>query len=207
MPPCRRIPDGDRDLDAARQRTRALEEQVTLLRAALHLLRRSRAETNRRAHFDELTGLPNRFLLLDRFRQAVAHARRTHTKLALLSLDLDGFKAINDTLGHATGDALLKGVSGGLLASIRASDTVCRCGGDEFVVLLAEVADDSGAVRAMQKIRLRLAAPFAIGMTSQFMVLPFVEEKAGEIASPVARSDLRLLPALRQGAMQSQREA
>lgn len=153
----------ERDLFAARQRTRVLEEQVSLLRAKLRLLKQSHAETDRRAHFDALTGLPNRFLLLDRFHQAVAHATRMRTKLALLYLDLNGFKAVNDALGHATGDELLMRVAARLLASIRASDTVCRHGGDEFVILLTEVADDAGALRAAEKVRMHLATPYVIG--------------------------------------------
>ena len=151
---------------AARQRARVLERQLALLRAELRLLERSLAETHRRAHFDALTGLPNRFLLLDRFHQAMAHATRMRTKLALLYLDLDGFKAVNDALGHATGDELLKRVSVRLLACIRASDTVCRHGGDEFVILLTEVADDEGALLAAEKIRTHLAMPYVIGTTA-----------------------------------------
>ena len=156
----------ERELSAARQRARALEKQVTLLRAELRLLAQSHAETHRRAHFDALTGLPNRFLLQDRFHQAVAHATRMRTKLALLYLDIDGFKAVNDALGHATGDELLKRVAARLLACVRASDTVCRHGGDEFVMLLTEVTDDDGAFRAAEKLRAYLALPYVIGGTA-----------------------------------------
>jgi diguanylate cyclase (GGDEF)-like protein len=148
---------------AARQRARVLERQMALLKTELRLLRQSLAESHRRAHFDALTGLPNRFLLLDRFHQAMAHATRMRTKLALLFLDLDGFKAVNDVLGHATGDELLKRVSVRLLACIRASDTVCRHGGDEFVILLTEIADDKSALLAAEKIRAQLAMPYVIG--------------------------------------------
>lgn len=134
-----------------------------MLKAELHLLKQSNAETERRANFDALTGLPNRFLLLDRFHQAAARATRMRTKLALLYLDLDGFKAVNDALGHSTGDELLRRVAARLLDSIRASDTACRQGGDEFVILLTEVADDAGACRAAEGIRARLAMPYVIG--------------------------------------------
>ena len=92
--------------------------------------------------------------------------RGCETKLALLYLDLDGFKAVNDALGHTTGDELLKRVSVRLLACIRASDTVCRHGGDEFVILLTEVADDEGALLAAEKIRAHLAMPYVIGATA-----------------------------------------
>jgi diguanylate cyclase (GGDEF)-like protein len=152
----------ERELLAAMRRMRVLEEQLSLLRAELSLLARSDAETHRRAHFDALTGLPNRFLLLDRFHQAVAQATRMRTLLALLYLDLDGFKAVNDALGHATGDELLRRVAARLLSCIRASDTASRQGGDEFVILLTEVADDAGALLAAEKIRAHLALPYVI---------------------------------------------
>jgi diguanylate cyclase (GGDEF)-like protein len=164
--PCRAPSKSESALLAARQRARVLERQLTLLKAELRLLERSHAEAHRRAHFDALTGLPNRFLLLDRFHQALAHATRMQSKLALLYLDLDGFKAVNDVLGHATGDELLKRVSTRLLACIRATDTVCRHGGDEFVILLTEVANHEGAVLAADKIRAQLAMPYVIGATA-----------------------------------------
>ena len=166
MTPCRTLALSESELLAARQRTRVLEKQVSLLRAELRLLARAHAETHRRAHFDALTGLPNRFLLLDRFHQAVAHATRMRTKLALLYLDLDGFKAVNDALGHATGDQLLKRVAARLKACIRACDTASRQGGDEFVILLTEVADGGGALRAAEKLRAHLAMPYVIGGTA-----------------------------------------
>jgi len=147
---------------AARRRARVLERQLALLRTELRLLAQAHAESQRRAHFDALTGLPNRFLLLDRFHQAVAQATRMRTQIALLYLDIDGFKTVNDSLGHATGDELLKRVAARLLACIRASDTASRHGGDEFVVLLTGVADDAGAHLAAEKIRAQLAVPYVI---------------------------------------------
>ena len=88
------------------------------------------------AQHDALTGLPNRMLFNDRLTQALAHARRHRTSLAVLYLDVDRFKHINDTLGHATGDQILQSISRRLVACVRSSDTVSRRGGDEFVVLL-----------------------------------------------------------------------
>jgi diguanylate cyclase (GGDEF)-like protein len=166
MMPCRTLAICERELLTARQRARVLEKQLSLLRAELRLLARSHAETHRRAHFDALTGLPNRFLLLDRFHQAVAQAKRMRTHLALLYLDIDGFKAVNDALGHLTGDELLKRVAARLLDCIRASDTASRQGGDEFVILLTEVGDGGGALRAAEKIRAHLAMPYVIGEAS-----------------------------------------
>jgi diguanylate cyclase (GGDEF)-like protein/PAS domain S-box-containing protein len=97
------------------------------------------------AHYDALTQLPNRVLLSDRLRQAIAQARRNQTKLAVCYLDLDGFKHINDTQGHDAGDAVLKTVAQRMNEVLRASDTAARIGGDEFVVLLSDLdASDTG---------------------------------------------------------------
>lgn len=104
------------------------------------------------AYHDALTGLPNRLLFADRLDQALTQARRTRTPLALMFLDLDHFKAVNDGLGHASGDALLKDVAQRLRACVRSSDTVARIGGDEFTVLLPTVDGVAGAIRVARKI-------------------------------------------------------
>jgi diguanylate cyclase (GGDEF)-like protein len=90
------------------------------------------------AHYDALTQLPNRVLLADRLHQAIAQARRNQTKVAVCYLDLDGFKPINDTLGHAIGDGVLKVIAWRMNEVLRASDTAARIGGDEFIVLLSD---------------------------------------------------------------------
>ena len=114
------------------------------------------------AYHDELTGLPNRALLLDRLSQALVRAKRQQTHLALLLLDLDGFKAINDELGHAAGDALLKRVAERLRACIRGGDTASRYGGDEFVLLLPDVDNEQHALDLARKIHARLARPYRV---------------------------------------------
>jgi len=113
------------------------------------------------ANHDALTALPNRNLLNDRLRQAILAAQRDHHSLALLVLDLDRFKEINDTLGHHYGDLLLKEVGPRLRAALRESDTVARLGGDEFAVLLP-TADQEGAVMTAQKILQALTKPFSL---------------------------------------------
>ena len=114
------------------------------------------------AQHDSLTDLPNRILLNDRLNQALALAQRRQQKLAVLFLDLDRFKHVNDSLGHDTGDRLLKTVAERLLASVRSSDTVSRQGGDEFVILLAEVAHAKSAAVIAEKILVALRAPMLI---------------------------------------------
>jgi diguanylate cyclase (GGDEF)-like protein/PAS domain S-box-containing protein len=114
------------------------------------------------AQHDPLTDLPNRSTLTERLDYSVAMARRHGKQVALLFLDLDNFKRINDSLGHATGDALLQSVAQRLLACIRATDTICRLGGDEFVILLSEIDDDSGAAHCAEKIQAAFTEPHSI---------------------------------------------
>ncbi|HZJ71923.1 MAG TPA: sensor domain-containing diguanylate cyclase, partial [Planctomycetota bacterium] len=104
------------------------------------------------AQSDPLTGLANRLLLDDRLRVAVARLRRSGAQLAVLYIDLDRFKAVNDSLGHAAGDTLLKDVAARLRGGVRASDTVARLGGDEFVVLLEDIKERAHALRVADKI-------------------------------------------------------
>lgn len=104
------------------------------------------------AHHDFLTGLPNRALLAERFQQAIGQAGRHNKQVALLFLDVDFFKKINDSLGHAVGDQVLRAVAGRLVQCVRTTDTVSRQGGDEFVVLLAEISGAGEAARVAQKL-------------------------------------------------------
>ena len=114
------------------------------------------------AHYDSLTGLPNRALLADRLRVAINRAARQAKRLAVLFVDLDRFKAINDSLGHDIGDHLLKTVAERMQASVRSVDTVSRVGGDEFVVLLSEIETAEDAARVAQKIIDGLSQPYQI---------------------------------------------
>jgi diguanylate cyclase (GGDEF)-like protein/PAS domain S-box-containing protein len=118
------------------------------------------AEMSHMAQHDILTNLPNRTLLQDRLSQAIVTANRNDSRIAILFLDLDGFKHINDSLSHAVGDRLLQLVAKRLLAAVRTSDTVCRLGGDEFVILLSEVAHEGDAGVKAGKILSALSAPF-----------------------------------------------
>ncbi len=114
------------------------------------------------AQHDALTGLPNRVLLNDRLAQAIARAKRNEHRAAVLFLDVDRFKQVNDTLGHSVGDQLLKEMAVRLQACVRASDTVCRQGGDEFVILLGEVRDAEAIAHAAQRVLAIAERPYAI---------------------------------------------
>jgi len=149
-------------LRAAQCRIEALETEGLLLKHRVALLQRTAAQARQFACHDELTGLPNRRLLVDRFNQAVALAARRAHRVALLFLDLNGFKKVNDEHGHAAGDSILQQFSQRLRACIRTSDTACRYGGDEFVVLLPELEGRESALAAARKIRVRLAAPYVV---------------------------------------------
>jgi len=121
------------------------------------------AQISQLAYHDALTGLNNRFSLLSQLEQALSMVHREQRALAVIFLDLDRFKTINDTLGHAMGDELLREVAHRLRDSVRDSDIVARLGGDEFVVVLTEVEDATAAARLADKILHTLARPYRIG--------------------------------------------
>ncbi|MDX8123230.1 EAL domain-containing protein [Janthinobacterium sp. GMG2] len=155
--------------------------------------KKSEADIHRLAFYDVLTGLPNRRLLMDRIGHLLAAAPRNHTISALMFIDLDHFKHINDARGHATGDALLRLAGERLAQLMRKADTVARIGGDEFVVLLAHLADDldsaaRAAAQVAEKIRAAIARDFEIGAQSYHCsasigvtLLPKMEQQAHDL--------------------------
>ena len=141
------------------------DKNVTGTVAVLHDLgavRKQTLELSHAAQHDFLTGLPNRSLVNDRITQAISFAERYTKQLAVMFVDLDLFKRINDSLGHAMGDKLLQQVATRIVACVRRSDTVGRNGGDEFVVLLSQVGHEEDAVFIARKILSSLAAPYLI---------------------------------------------
>jgi diguanylate cyclase (GGDEF)-like protein len=141
------------------QRTRELERANIELASSKEQAESVAKRMQFHAHHDSLTGLPNRVLLNDRIKTELAHARREQSILALLFLDLDRFKIINDSLGHATGDQLLRIISRRVKDCVREGDTVARLGGDEFMVLLPRIASASDAGRISNKIIDSLTEP------------------------------------------------
>jgi diguanylate cyclase (GGDEF)-like protein/PAS domain S-box-containing protein len=143
--------------DGRAVRMSGLQTDVTHRRASEELLQYD-------AFYDGLTGLPNRALLMDRLGRVVERARRNPGyEFAVLFLDLDGFKTVNDSLGHAAGDRLLRAVGGRLRQCVRPSDTVARLGGDEFTILLEDSSAVDAAVQVTQRIGEALAEPFTVG--------------------------------------------
>jgi diguanylate cyclase (GGDEF)-like protein len=132
-----------------------------MVASASKRLRRQAEENRHQALHDALTGLPNRTLFQDRVQQALATARRDHTNIAVMVIDLDRFKDVNDTLGHQSGDLLLRALGPRLCGALRESDTVARLGGDEFGVLLPTVEDSQAAVRIAAKLEQAVGQEFA----------------------------------------------
>ena len=125
-------------------------------------LKRSQEQLEHLAHFDPLTDLPNRILFRDRLALAIERAHRHQRPLAILIMDLDGFKTVNDSLGHPVGDRLLQEVAERLKTCVRAEDTVARLGGDEFGLALSELLDPGDAVEVIRKILASIQAPFSL---------------------------------------------
>jgi diguanylate cyclase (GGDEF)-like protein len=159
------------DASGAPSDARALESLCELAaRVAVAVAAGEReAELFKRAHFDSLTGLPNRELLDDRLRQAVAQAQREEQRLAVLFVDLDGFKDINDTLGHRSGDDLLKETGLRLTSVLRHADTVARLGGDEYALVLPQIHGSLEAEAVALKALEALRRPFVIDERQAFV--------------------------------------
>ena len=152
---------------------------------------------------DALTGLPNRRLLMDRLSLAIAHARRNKRTMAVMYLDLDGFKQINDTLGHDAGDTLLSMVAARLVAAVRQEDTVARLGGDEFVIALWELSHVDDVVKLVSKVIQAVSQPYSIqgrGVSMTASVGVGIYPTHGEeVETLIKNADLALYEAKRTG--------
>jgi diguanylate cyclase (GGDEF)-like protein len=152
---------------------------------------------------DALTGLPNRRLLTDRIEKAMQHACRGQNMMAVMYMDLDGFKAVNDNHGHQAGDELLKMVADRLLRATRKEDTVARLGGDEFIVVLSDITHVDDVVRPASKVLRFLSAPFEIGdlsvKISGSVGIAFYPGDGQNVEELMARADKALYEAKRAG--------
>jgi diguanylate cyclase (GGDEF)-like protein/PAS domain S-box-containing protein len=153
------------------ERDRRLLDSVSRLAAIAIDHRELTDKLAHQAQHDALTGLPNRLLFRDRLGQALAQAQRSGHKVAVMYMDLDRFKQINDTLGHSPGDALLVQVAARLSGCVRGSDTLARLGGDEFTVVLTELEDADDAIRAAQAIVEAMRQPFMLEGREVFITM------------------------------------
>jgi diguanylate cyclase (GGDEF)-like protein/PAS domain S-box-containing protein len=155
------------------------------------------------AHHDFLTGLPNRFLLTDRFRQVAAAAERNNSRFAVLFIDLDRFKNVNDTLGHSVGDQLLRDVAARLGSMVRGTDTISRQGGDEFLVLLGEIDAPEAAAMVARKLMQVLSEPFVLDGHPVTMTpsigIAISPEDGSDLDSLLKHADLAMYDAKQQG--------
>jgi len=155
------------------------------------------------ATHDALTCLPNRLLLIDRLHQAIAQAQRTQHRFAVLVLDLDRFKSINDSLGHLAGDELLRQVAQRLNAQLRRCDTLARLGGDEFVLLLDEVVNPQSAVVAAQRVLTSIAAPIKLAgldiQTSTSIGISMYPDDGTDVETLLQHADVAMYHAKRNG--------
>lgn len=155
------------------------------------------------AHNDSLTGLPNRILFRDRLKQAIAYAHRQKRSVALLFLDLDRFKVINDSLGHPIGDRLLQHVAKALASSVREIDTVARFGGDEFTIVLSNLDRPDDATMVANKIISALQKPFLVDEHELFAIVSIgvsiCPEHGEDVDSLIKKADIAMYEAKSQG--------
>ncbi len=192
------------DLWAARQELKTLAVSLNERNRQLEheISERQRAEASARhlAHHDVLTGLPNRLLFLDRLKTAIDRANRHRNRFALLYVDIDGFKPVNDVHGHAAGDELLRQIARRLEECVRTSDTVARLGGDEFAIILEELRSTDEAQLLGEQLCKRLKMPFLLEQNGS-SVQVHVGGSAGLAMYPDLGAELDVLLHLADAAM------
>jgi diguanylate cyclase (GGDEF)-like protein len=196
-------------MDGAKAQSALAEANEQLVLAALHAESVAETAVNelgelaRSSQRDPLTNLPNRVLMLDRLDSAIATARRRDTRIAVLFIDLDNFKRINDTLGHAIGDEALMLTARRLQSAVRDSDTVSRHGGEEFLVLLPDISQAADAASIAQKLLAALAAPARAGEhrlhLSASVGITIYPEDAEDAQTLISRADAAMYRSKRRG--------
>jgi diguanylate cyclase (GGDEF)-like protein/PAS domain S-box-containing protein len=166
-------------------------------------LKRTELDLEHLATHDTLTGLPNRYLLVDRLTQTLAHAIRSRSIFAVLFLDVDDFKAINDVRGHEFGDLMLESLAETLVNTVRSSDTVARIGGDEFVIVLETLGGRQDAKEVAGKILHRIASPFTLQgrevKATASIGISFHPDNSGDAEALLRASDYAMYLAKTQG--------
>jgi diguanylate cyclase (GGDEF)-like protein/PAS domain S-box-containing protein len=166
-------------------------------------MKRQEEQIVHQVHHDLLTGLPNRILANDRIEVSIAHVKRGGTKLAILCLDLDNFKNINDSLGHESGDKLLLQVANRLVSQVRAEDTVARLGGDEFLVLVAAVTAEEAVIELAGRLLSSFLAPFNVDGNDFFVTasigIAFYPQDGHDGATLIKHADIALYQAKKRG--------
>ncbi|PWK16397.1 bifunctional diguanylate cyclase/phosphodiesterase [Tumebacillus permanentifrigoris] len=169
----------------------------------LHTIRDAREQIQYQAYHDPLTGLPNRMLAADRLGQMLAHAQRTRTQVAVLFLNLDRFKGINDSLGHSIGDRLLREVAERISGCVSESDTVSRIGGDEFLLMIPDVMHVQDVLNVVQEILQLLNIPFYLDSHELFLTasigISFYPDDGDEITELIKNADIAMHRAKQQG--------
>ena len=197
----RHISDALTDLSHANDQLKHMIEEKDALVAQL---RRSEEQVRQLAYYDSLTDLPNRRLLIDRLGQSLAHARRHHYSMAVMFLDLDRFKQVNDTLGHEAGDELLRQVARRWTGCMRSGDTVCRSGGDEFIVVLPEISQAQDAALVAAKMVNALNEPVIVGyqpihVTTSIGIAVYPVDGADDVQELMKKADRAMYAAKAQG--------
>jgi diguanylate cyclase (GGDEF)-like protein/PAS domain S-box-containing protein len=142
--------------------SKARGDWITLVMRNISERKRKEAELERMAYHDPLTGLPNRRFFMDHYARSLAYAKRNDIRMAVICLDVDLFKLINDTLGHDVGDEFLRKIAARLSASLRETDILARMGGDEFIILLPDVDSAEGAEEVMRRLFMELIKEWVI---------------------------------------------
>jgi len=165
--------------------------------------KRAEEQLTQLAHYDVLTSLPNRMLFYDRLKHALAEAKRNQWMVGVMFVDLDRFKNINDTLGHAAGDGLLQQVAERLRDAVRASDTVGRLGGDEFAIVLSNLATTRDAEAAAQKIMASFSEPFRVDQAELFATasigITLYPEDSADLDALITNADFAMYRAKEKG--------
>ncbi len=187
---------------AFKEVSRRLERQNRQLRDLTGTLRESEAQLRHQSFHDPLTSLPNRALFADRLEHALTRRRRNRAMPAVIVLDLDDFKTVNDTLGYGTGDGLLVEAGRRIVAAIRPGDTVCRLSGDEFAILLEEVGDIAQATEVADRVLASLARPLDVGpdvTMAASMGIAMVDDDVRDADDALTRADVAMYAAKANG--------